>query len=190
VPQKKKIVLETPPSVLAALNRLIGEGRMTIEELSKWLLDNHGIDIPRSTMGRHVQDINEEIADLNRSRDITQAFVAELGEDLTSDVSRLQVEQMHALTLDWVRAERSRLSKAAEAGEPSIVIPKELMTMARTLKDLMQTSRFNADLRDTIRKEVAAEMKDSVAQAATAAGIGQDVQEQLLAAMGVKKEPA
>lgn len=183
--QKKKIVLLTTDEILVNLNRLIADGRLTIEQLCDWLADTHGIEIPRSTMHRHVQDIQQEIADLNRSREITKAFVSELGEDATSDTSRFLVEQLHALTLDWVRAERARLSKAGEAGDTAVIIPKDLMTMARTLKDLMQTSRFSVDLREQMRREIAAEMKDEVAKAATEAGLTEDVQARLLTAMGV-----
>lgn len=188
--QKKKLVLLTSGEILDNLNRLIGEDQLTIQQLCDWLAEKHGIEIARSTMGRHVQDIRDELKVLNETREITKAFVAELGEDASSDTNRLLIEMLQAVAIRIVRDDMNQ--GEPEEGKPLAkrLGAQDLMFLGRTLRDTMQAGQQSLDLRDRIRKEVAAEMKDGVAKVAREAGITADVQSKLLQAMGVSAEEA
>lgn len=173
--RKKTIPLLVPREVLDNLNKLIAEDVLTLDQLTAWLREEHGISIPRSTLGDFAKDIREELDEINRSREVARAFVQELGQDSTDENNRLLIEMTQAVALKMLRPQLK--------GEAPTFEPKELAAVARASKDAVIAGRHGVELRDKIRREVAAEARQGIAAVAKERGLSADVVEELQKAL-------
>lgn len=167
--RKKSIPLLVPREVLDNLNKLIADDVLTLDQLVAWLRDEHAINIPRSTLGDHAKDYRNALDKLNETREISRAFVAELGQDATDSNNRLLTEMLHAITF--------KLLQPQVQGEDPSLTPQDLHFLARTLKDAVQAGRHGVELRERIRREMAAEARQSIAAVAKERGLSAEVVE-------------
>lgn len=167
--RKKTIPLIVPDEILANLDKLIAEDRLTLDQLVGWLDARHGIRIPRSTLGDYAKDVRSTLDQLNKAREVSRAFVKELGQDATDDNNRLLIEMMQAIVFKVLQPEIQ--------GEASTMTPQDLHFIARSLKDAVQAGRHGLELRDKIRREVAVEARKDVAAVAKEKGLSAEVVE-------------
>lgn len=165
--RKKSIPLIVPGEVLANLNKLIAEDVLTLDQLTAWLRDEHGIQIPRSTLGDFAKDMRDELAEMNRSREVAKAFVAELGADAADERNRLLVEMTQAVAIKMLRPQMR--------GEEPTFTPQDLGAVAKASKDAIMAGRHGLELREKIRREVAAEVKKGVEAEVRERGLSQEV---------------
>lgn len=159
---RKSTLRRLPPEIQAEINRILSEGRLTLDELLEHLRGIGVEGVSRSALGRQKQKIDKVAAKLRQSREITSALVKELGEDTTAgEQGRLLVETLRGMVYD-------HLQERIDQGEPAD--PKNLMALARTLKDMAQATRMSQDyelkLREEARKEAEKKMEEATRKAA------------------------
>lgn len=155
---RKSSLRRLPPEILQEVNRILSEGRLTLDELLEHLRGMGVETISRSALGRQKQKIDKVAAKLRQSREITASLVQELGANSTEgEQGRLLVETLRGMIYDHLEA------RIVE-GEPGD--PKTFMALARTLKDMAQANRldqdFEAKVRERVEKEVKAKLDKAV----------------------------
>lgn len=124
-----------PGETRELIGRLRQEGR-TIDEILDALLEQ-GLVIPRSTLGRHVKNLDELGARLRESAAAAEALVRPLNEAGEDRMTRALVATMHSLLMDAL---------AAQAGEDVPFDAEQFMFLARSLKDLGTARKSDAEL--------------------------------------------
>lgn len=159
---RKSSLRRLPPEILQEVNRLLSEGRATLAEILEHLRGMGVETVSLSALGRHKQQVDKVAAKLRQSREITSVLVKELGEDTTAgEQGRLLVETLRGMVYD-------HLQERIDQGEPTD--PKNLMVLARTLKDMAQATRMSQDyelkLREEARKEAEKKVEEATRKAA------------------------
>lgn len=161
---RSRIKSELPAEVLAELNAQIVDGRKTIDQLKAWLAAQ-GHDIPRTNLGRHVQQVEQMAATLTETREIVKAVSSRLdpGDDAGAMTDQL-VEMLHAVVY------RGFTTLLADADRT--IDPEDMHFLARTLKDAAAAKKSNVDRMINAAKLAAAQAatKEAVEKCAQAAG--------------------
>lgn len=176
---RKSSLRRLPPELFEEVNRLLSEGRATLDEILEHLR-GMGVDsVSRSALGRQKQRIDKVAAKLRQSREITASLVQELGANSTEgEQGRLLVETLRGMIYDHLEA---RIVEG-ELGDP-----KSFMALARTLKDMAQANRLDQDFEAKIRERVQKETVKAVEDATREAGLSAETVEAIKSRiLGVK----
>lgn len=154
---RKSSLRRLPPEIFQEVNRLLSEGRFTLDEILEHLR-NMGVDtVSRSALGRQKQKIDKIAAKLRQSREMTEALVKEIGPSVAEgQQGRLLVQTLRDLVFDHL---------AARVEEGDLGDPKSLMALARTLKDMAQANRLDQDFEARVREQVEKEVKTKLDKA-------------------------
>lgn len=156
---RKSSVKRLPPEVLREVNRLLTEGRATLDEILAHLRKLGVDEVSRSALGRHRQQFEKVAAKLRQGREMTESLVRELGPDAAEGrQGRVLVEILRNLVNDC-------LMNQLEDG--AVLDPKTLQTLSRATRELSQAIRMDQDyeskIRERVEKEVAERMEKAVA---------------------------
>lgn len=166
---RKSSLRRLPPEVLQEVNRILSEGRLTLDELLEHLRGMGVETVSRSALGRQKQRIDKVAAKLRQSREITASLVQELGANSTEgEQGRLLVETLRGMIYDHLEA---RIMEG-ELGDP-----KSFMALARTLKDMAQANRLDQDFEAKVRERVQKETVKAVEDSAREAGLSAETVE-------------
>lgn len=134
---RSRIKTELPPDLLAELNTQIVDGRKTIDQLRAWLAEK-GVEIPRTNLGRHVQEVEQMASTLRETREIVKVVSERIGPDEDAGAMTDQlVEMLHAVVY--------RGFTGLLADPEKSLAPEDLHFMARTLKDAAAAKKANVD---------------------------------------------
>lgn len=145
---------QQPEVIREAIGALRAQG-CTIDQIRAVLDEEHGVELKRSTLGRHVQKLDRLRSRLQESRQISEALVARLEDAGENRQLRLLVELLGAGMFDAL---------SQDSGED--LDPRDQMFMASAVQKLAQTLRTDADYLEHIRKAAA---EKAAAEARTAA---------------------
>lgn len=166
---RKSSLRRLPPEILQEVNRILSEGRLTLDELLEHLRGMGVETVSRSALGRQKQRIDKVAAKLRQSREITASLVQELGANSTEgEQGRLLVETLRGMIYDHLEA---RIVEG-ELGDP-----KSFMALARTLKDMAQANRLDQDFEGKVRERVQKETVKAVEDSAREAGLSAETVE-------------
>jgi hypothetical protein len=130
------------------LKNLIGELRQagaTIDEIMAKLKEMQpNIDISRSGLGVHIQDLDRMVEQIQQSRAVADALVARFGEQPDTRTSRVAIEMMHSLVLKLMVSE-SGASLSAD----------EMMFLAKALQSLSSATKADVEAMAKVRREIA-----------------------------------
>lgn len=154
------------PEILAEVNRLLADGRHTLDDIVEHLR-GLGQEVSRSALGRHKQRFNAVAERLRQSREITATFVQELGESvMDGEQGRLLAEMVRGLVYEQLEA---RMTGEQEAD------PKAIAMLGRTLKELAHATRLSQDYEVKVREIAAREAAQRMEESAAKAGVSPDV---------------
>lgn len=146
-----------PAEIRELIGKLRRDGR-TIEEI-KAKLDELDIDVSRSSLGRHTQELDKIMAEIERSRGISEAVIDKLGDEPESRSARLNVELMHSL-----------LTRCLMGGdEPIELDAKEAMFLATAIDKLASASSKDVDRLAKIEKRAMEKARREADEAAATA---------------------
>lgn len=150
---KKSSIRKLPEGVQAELNRMIADGKFTLDELTAWLADKApAAAVSRSAIGRYSQSFEAVAKELRLVREMSLAMKNELEDVPDGDGGRMIIESLQALLL------RARM-QLADSDEDLDV--EEVSLLARAMKDLQAAMKSNVDtemkIRDRVTKEAANE---------------------------------
>ena len=98
---RKSTLRRLQPEIQAEINRILSEGRLTLDELLEHLRGIGVEGVSRSALGRQKQKIDKIAAKLRQSREMTEALVREIGPAVEEgQQGRLLVEVLRRLVFD------------------------------------------------------------------------------------------
>lgn len=171
---RKSTIKQLPADIRAELDRLLAEGRVTIDEIVVHL-KKLGASVSRSAVGRYSQKFEDVSRKMREAREVSAAFAQELGDLKNDEVGRQLTEMLRTVIFNVL------LPKVSN--EEAAVKPSDLMLMAKAIKDLSSANKLSADLELKIRKEAAEQAKEEAIKGVIAAGKKNGLSKEVLDAM-------
>ena len=158
---RKSTILKLPSSVRRELDRLLFDGKLTLDQLREFIASCDSVEeVPsRSALGRYAASFKETADHLRESREMARAIAQELGpESVEGEQGRMLIEMLRSFFFRSVRKKVDDPGAAFDAAE--------FAKMARSLRDMSQAMSLEQDfarrIKDETRKEVEAEMRAKV----------------------------
>jgi uncharacterized protein YukE len=142
MPRPSKID-QLPPEIREAIGRLRDHGK-TIDQILDHLRALE-VEVSRSALGRHIQDMDRVGERLRRSRAVSEALVRQLGDAPESKTARLNIEMMHSFVFDFLASAEEAEGDQGAAAKALMRDPKAVAQFAEAVQRLTQASRTNAD---------------------------------------------
>lgn len=157
--------------VREAVDRLIREGRATIDDIVERLEDMLGEDAPsRSAVGRYVKNTREQMKRYREAQELAKVWVGRLEEEPGGDVGRLLSEMLRTVAFQ-------QLAGAGDGGAE--VSTKEVAMLAGALRDLNSADKMSLDRELKIRQEVVKKAAAKAAEVAKRGGLSKAVVDDL-----------
>lgn len=153
---ERSSVRKLPDEIRAEVDRLLTDGRYTLDHILSHLRSLGCEQISRSALGRYSQQFDAVVQDMRLTREMAQAVGRELSDLVDDDATQLLVGSLQALLL------KARMQIASDQA----IAPKDVADLARAAKDLQAALRSRAHLHAQARKELAAEVARQTAAAA------------------------
>lgn len=144
--RKSSITFLAPP-IKAEVDRLIREGRYTIDDIVAHL---RGLGVPRdeisrSAVGRYKQKAEKQMERWKEAQELAATWSKKWEDDPDGDVSQLLGQMLRSVAYQ-VMADLGDREEVADAGE--------VMFLAKALKDLAHSEKLRADVAIIVRREL------------------------------------
>lgn len=176
---RRSRIARLEPEIKEVVDRLIREGRATIDEI-KAHLEQLGVEIPRSTLGDYRRKMTERLQKFREAQEIAGVWAQKLGEQPDSPTGQLVAEILKTVTFQTL-AEMSEADSAEDRATP-----KDLMLLAQTLNHVTGAQRKDLDYRLKIEADnqarLAAKAKEAEAEVAAvvrSAGLSDEAAERI-----------
>lgn len=170
---RKSSIARGPEEVRATIDRLIRQGRLTLDEIIAYVRVSHGEASAPSRSALHRYSVQAEEL-MGRMRDIDAAarvVVEELGENADDRAGALLVQSITTLATDAAL----RAQSADPEDAPSI---EEIRKLARAAKDVIDARKKDRQEREEIarlaRERLLAEQTDKLDKAVKSGGLSAD----------------
>lgn len=174
-----------PAEIRDAIGRLRDHGK-TIDEILDHLRALE-VEVSRSALGRHIQDMDRVGERLRRSRAVSEALVRQLGDAPESKTARLNIEMMHSFVFDFLASAEEAEGDMAAATKALMRDPKSVALFAEAVERLTKASRHNIDFIALIENRAKEGAAKAVEASAKAQGMSADVIAKIKASiLGVK----
>ena len=161
---RKSTLRRLQPEIQAEINRILSEGRLTLDELLEHLR-GIGVEGVRSALGRQKQKIDKIAAKLRQSREMTEALVREIGPAVEEgQQGRLLVEVLRRLVFDHLE---KRLTSEDE--ESQDIDNQGFFFLAKAIKEMSQANRLDQDFEAKVRERIQKETEKKLDAAASRA---------------------
>lgn len=156
---RKSTLRRLPPEIREEINRILSEGRLTLDELLEHLRSLGVEGISRSALGRQKQKIDKVAAKLRQSREIVDALVEKTGPSTAEGKQgRLLVQILRKLVYDHL--EKNLLSEEDDGPDN-----EGFFFLAKAIKEMSQAARLEQDfetkIRDRVQKETVKAVESS-----------------------------
>ncbi len=179
--RRSKIQL-LPDELKSQLDKMLRDGRLQQQEILDLVnqkIDSLGLSkatkLSSSGLNRYATRLESIGARIREAREVSEAWVAKLGSEPTSDVGKLLQEVVRTMAFDTTTA-------MSESGEP--VEPKALSQLALAIQRVEQAAMTSHKREQEIRKVFAEEAASVVENAAKAQGLTregvQSIKDQIL----------
>jgi hypothetical protein len=158
---RKSSITRLDPRIKLEVDSAIREGRATIDELVT-LIRAHGGAASRSAVGRYVLSANKQMERYREAQALAKVWGDKLSEN--GDVAQLTRQLLSSLAFQTV-------STLAEGED---VEGKEIMFLARTLRDIESSKKLGAEARAKVRAETAEQAAAVVGELAKKQGMSAD----------------
>lgn len=173
---RKGRIARLEPEIKEVVDRLIREGRATIDEI-KAHLEQLGVEIPRSTLGDYRKKMTERLQRFRDAQEVAGVWAQQLGEQPDSPHGTLIAEMLKMIAFQT-------LAEVGEGGEQPK--PMDMMLLAKAFdhvtsgqkKDLEYRHKINADHMAKLEAK-AKEAEAEVAQVARSAGLSDEAAERI-----------
>lgn len=144
---RKGFASRLPQDLREELDRQIVEGKLSVDELWAWLR-GRGVDVGRSSVHRHMQNVEEVAAEVRQAREAASAIVGQLGpEAAEGKVGQLLIEVVQNIA--WKIARDTLLNPEG----PSLDM-EQLMFLTSAVQKLGAAQKTDTDRRLKIEQEV------------------------------------
>ena len=121
---RKSSIKQLPPPIKTEIDRLLSDGRTTIDEIVAHL-QKLGVTVSRSAVGRYSQRFEDVSRKMREAREISTAFAKELGDFKNDEVGRQITEMLRTVIFNVL------LPRVSD--EEPTVEPADLMFMAKAI---------------------------------------------------------
>lgn len=142
------------PSEIKDMIAQLRDKGITIDEILEHL-QNMGVEVSRSALGRHAKKIDQVAATIKRSQLLASAITDKFGSEESGKVSRGNLEFMHALI--------QKVMIGGEDGEEIVLDPKDAMFLATALEKLAKAEKSNIETQIKVAEERARQEATEVA---------------------------
>jgi hypothetical protein len=144
------------PRVREVVDELIRKRRATIEEITARLRDMLGEDEAPSqaTVGRYVKRGREQMASYREAQDVAKVWIGKLDQVPEGDVGRLLSEMLRTVAFETLGELGGRGDGEVES--------REVMLLARAIRDLASADKLSTDRELKIRQELVRELDAKV----------------------------
>ncbi|MFP3944323.1 MAG: DUF3486 family protein [Alphaproteobacteria bacterium] len=167
---RRSSIKRLPPEIRELIADLRENGRTLDEILGK--LRELSVNLPRSTLGRYVQDLEKISERVQKSRHVAEALVKRFGDAPESKAARLNIELMHGIIMDMVIA----------LEEPD---PMGAMLASKALDHLARAERANAETIERARKSAINDAVKAMRKAGKQKGLSPEAIQEMETAMGL-----
>jgi hypothetical protein len=154
-PSRPSSITQLDPSIKEAVDAAIREGRLTIEQIVKLIVD-HGGDASRSAVGRYVKNNKERMEEYRQAAQTAAVWVDKIGKEPDGDVGRLVLEML-------------RMVAFRSIGSIDEAAPEDLMFLAKAMKDIAGADKLVVDREMVVRKLIAAKAEKVAGEVAATA---------------------
>lgn len=167
-----------PPEIREEIGKQRSNGR-TIDEILAKLRELNIVDVSRSSLGRHVQDLDKLAEQLQHSRATAEALVARFGDAPENRAARLNIELLQSVIM--------RLHVTEDGTLPQFDA-KEINFIADALHRLARASKDDADLQAKLQKQATERAAAAAEKIAKARGLSVDTVEAIKSEiLGIRK---
>jgi hypothetical protein len=146
-----------PADVRGELDRKLAAGQLTLDQLLDDLQDQ-GVSISRSALGRYRKTFEDTAAKLRESREVAQAFAKELGTVPNDEMGQMLIELVHTMAFRMMSQPEAEKFKTSD-----------LMKLAITLKSLsaaqVDSTKLAMKIRETERQKLNDEINKKLTEA-------------------------
>lgn len=169
----RSTVEQLPPEIRARVEDWLREfraGRLQLDQVLVRLdaqFGDQGVPLPsRSALHRHSQKVQQLAERVQRSRDIADQLIAQIGPDMT-DGKGLQVlvQGFQSLVFDLM----------ANLNEDQTLDPENLMFLAKSIQAVTSARKTDADLHLKLKEQATRAAAEKAGQAAKAQGLSAEV---------------
>lgn len=169
MPRRNKIK-QLPQEVRDEIHRLIDE-EWTFDDIVAHLKTLH-VDVSRSGVHRYTQEYKQLSAELRSTREAAEQLARDLGAVETDDSARLLIELLQTIMF--------KAGSSIARGE-SALDASDILALARGLDHLSRAKGKTIDIERRARDEATAAAAETAATAMSAAGLSQEVVDQIKA---------
>lgn len=176
---RKGFAASLPKDLREELDRQILDGRRSVDDLWAWLKDE-GVEVGRSSVGRHKQTVEETTAQLREAREAAAAIVQTLGPDAAEGkLGQLLIEVTQNIAF---KLARSQLTKE---GGPDLDM-EQLMFLSSTIQKLTSAQATDQGRLAKARAEALKSAASAAQKVAKAGGLSKDLVDTIVhAVLGV-----
>lgn len=141
---RKSSIEQLDPRIKEAVDRLVREGRATIDDIVE-AIDALGGEASRSAVGRYVRNARAQMDRYRQAQEVAKVWVGKLEENPEGDVGRLLSEMLRTIAFQTM----------AGMGEDEELAPNpgEIMFLAKAIKELASADKLSADRALKIREQ-------------------------------------
>lgn len=165
--RRKSSITALPVELRDTLDRLIREGRYTIDEITEHI-NQLGAEVSRSAVGRHHLKVTSQMENFAKAREMATAWVEKFGDAPQGDVGQLLIQMLQTIAFQNLGD-----MTGDEGGK---VGPMDLMLLSKALQSMVSAEKTSLErqlkIREETRKQVMAEVEKRVNDGAKAAGMG------------------
>lgn len=153
---RKSAIAKLPPELRAEIDRLIRDGRYTIDQIVAHMRGMGATEIKRTAVGDYKQKMDKSLERYREAQEVAGTWVAQLGENPQGDVGRLCAEMLKTVAFKTL----------ADMGNAEVgVQPGDIMVLARAIKDLESAQKTNLEFRAKLRAEWKQELEEKAKSA-------------------------
>lgn len=134
---------------------------ITVDQFVTFLRDDLGLDVARSTAGRHMQKWEHAARRVRRVREFAESMSLDLEGGKEDKILRSLAETVAELAMTMMD----------RVAEDEVVDPKDLANLGRMVKDLSQGLRHGAERELRLRAEMAKKAEAAVERVAKRRGL-------------------
>ena len=154
--------------IKAEVDRLIREGRHTIDDILEHLQQLGEEDVTRSSVGRYVHKRTAQFERFREAQEVAAVWGKQLADNPDDDLGRLVTELLRVISFQTI---------ADLNEEDAEVNPRDVMLLSKAIKDLATADKTSADREIKVRREIAAKAEqaaEEIVAEAREAGLSDD----------------
>lgn len=162
---RKSSIERLPDQVKGAVQALLKEGRLTLDEIIDRLREEFGTAPSRSALGRYKQNFDQLAKDLRETREIADVWAQKFGSVPDSDIGKVVLEVLRTLSY--------RVGADLLSGEGELDA-KAVQQLAKAMQYIEDAGRLSLAREKALREATLQQAAEVAAKVAKKGGLSKD----------------